>query len=582
MTDRHGRYPRRQLLAGVGTVGTGLLAGCLDQFRTQTEHSPPEQVSLSVRYPPAEEDQIGAAIASQFMENLERVGIDAAPDPVSTPELYRQLLLEGDYQVAIVRHPGLDDPDALRSLLHSDYAVERGWQNPFGFSEVIVDDLLERQRSSSAGDRESALLELSEHLLESGPFVAVAMPDHVGLVHADLGVREPPRDRIDHLRLLAHEPADADADALRLGVLEPMLGEHFNPFIVSSRVLPRVLELLYAPLSIVEERRSTPWLAESIDWSEESVTISLRPDVSWQDGEPIDAADVVFTYELLQDTSRGALQAGVPPTRFRARGDLIEDIERVDERTVTLAMPDASRSVAERVLGIPVLPAEHWDEHSTPNEDGVTGVLTWQNAEPVGSGPFELGETGGDSATGNRWLRLEYREDSVPEDVMATFDLDLANNAVAELEYRRIQNVPSGIDHVDSGAMDLIVSPLRRPALEEVESTDDVTPIARTGRFFYMLAFNVQTPDVSNGRFRRALRGLLDPKYVLEGLLGGKGRSTDTYGTRLGLAPVLWADDRRDRLVEFVGTDGLVDPEHGRSLFEGTGYRYTPDGELVR
>jgi len=45
-----------------------------------------------------------------------------------------------------------------------------------------------------------------------------------------------------------------------------------------------------------------PWLASNYEWSHDykKVTFSLRKNVTWSDGKPFTADDVVFTLELLK------------------------------------------------------------------------------------------------------------------------------------------------------------------------------------------------------------------------------------------------------------------------------------------
>src|ERR1700674_3715081 len=47
-----------------------------------------------------------------------------------------------------------------------------------------------------------------------------------------------------------------------------------------------------------------PWLAESFQYSDDytSMTVKLRGGVTWNDGQPFNADDVVFTYDLLRKT----------------------------------------------------------------------------------------------------------------------------------------------------------------------------------------------------------------------------------------------------------------------------------------
>ncbi|MFD6284849.1 ABC transporter substrate-binding protein [Streptomyces sp. NPDC060205] len=102
-------------------------------------------------------------------------------------------------------------------------------------------------------------------------------------------------------------------------------------------------------------------------------TYTLRAGVEFSDGEPLTAADVVFTYETVLDertnnTSRSELDA---IEEVRADGD--------DRVVFTLKYPYAP--FAGRTV-LPIVP-----EHVAGDQDPNTGSF---NTEPVGTGPYVL------------------------------------------------------------------------------------------------------------------------------------------------------------------------------------------------
>src|SRR3989338_5917428 len=71
-------------------------------------------------------------------------------------------------------------------------------------------------------------------------------------------------------------------------------------------------------------------LAESWTVSDDGLTLTfrLRPDIRWQDGEPLTAEDVRFTYEKLIDPA--------VMTPYSSGYELVESVEALDERTVRI------------------------------------------------------------------------------------------------------------------------------------------------------------------------------------------------------------------------------------------------------
>src|SRR5690606_13612621 len=60
-----------------------------------------------------------------------------------------------------------------------------------------------------------------------------------------------------------------------------------------------------------------------------SITLSLRDDITWSDGEPITADDFVFTYEMLVSPNNA------PDTRY-PYDEAVESVVATDERTVVV------------------------------------------------------------------------------------------------------------------------------------------------------------------------------------------------------------------------------------------------------
>jgi len=77
----------------------------------------------------------------------------------------------------------------------------------------------------------------------------------------------------------------------------------FNPFNPSVQFLS--LGILYEPLVFVNALKSaatTPWLASSYAWSNNNTTLTftIRSGVKWSDGQPMTAADVLYTFNLIK------------------------------------------------------------------------------------------------------------------------------------------------------------------------------------------------------------------------------------------------------------------------------------------
>lgn len=112
-------------------------------------------------------------------------------------------------------------------------------------------------------------------------------------------------------------------------------------------------------------------------------TFPLREDVTFSDGEPFTAEDVVFTYETILD------DATLNPAKDEL--DAIDTVEAPDAHTVVFTLGYPYAPFAERTV-LPIAAA-----HAAAEGDVNTGPY---NTEPIGTGPYLLtGWTKGERLT---------------------------------------------------------------------------------------------------------------------------------------------------------------------------------------
>lgn len=581
---------RRAVLASVAGAAASSLAGCSERLWSRAENDGPEQVELTIKTLPTDDDELAATILNQFRENLREAGIAVTHEPVSESELYRDILLERDYDVFVARHPGLEEYDDLYGLLHSKFVSERGWQNPFHFSDITADDYLERQRSIDGSERREMLDTLFEYLDETAPYTTIAFPYRIGGARDAIELSAPPRDPIEFLDLCRREPADGPRDGpLEVGIFGEELGTQLNPLTVNRSRVDGLLGLLYAPLarrtdavrdagSVTNDGAYTPWLAEDISWSDgESLeaTVRLREGLTWHDETDLDADDVAFTYRFLQDTSMGDVDGGLPASQYRSQGSLVEDIEATGDTTVHVTFDTTVRAIAERALSVPILPRHVWEPRSTVIADHQTEALVDENEDPVGSGLFVLEDVSADAIELAPFEEHVFRDESVDRPaVLEGF------SQFSGLRYQISPNVGSMIDALLEGEIDVTASTVPPSAVEEIRDGDETSLIAGPTDAFYMIGFNLHHPALGNPNVRRILSRLIDREHVVTELFDGLAEPAMGHSSLLGIRNTEWTVDDRSTVSRFPGTDGAIDADRVRSLFEAEGYRYE-DGELL-
>ena len=173
---------------------------------------------------------------------------------------------------------------------------------------------------------------------------------------------------------------DANPDAPKGGSVSLATVGSFdslNPFIVRGSPaigVGRIWESLLIP-NPDEPVAEYAHLAQSVDVAADhrSVTFVIRPEARFNDGTPVLASDVVWSFNTLREKGR--------PLYRTYWGD-VADVQATDARTVVFHFKTADNHELPEILGeVPILP-EHWwkgRDFTAPLSD-----------PPVGSGPYQV------------------------------------------------------------------------------------------------------------------------------------------------------------------------------------------------
>ncbi|MBX3014024.1 MAG: ABC transporter substrate-binding protein [Caldilineaceae bacterium] len=125
-----------------------------------------------------------------------------------------------------------------------------------------------------------------------------------------------------------------------------------------------------------------PWLATEYTYNEDftEVTLKLRDDVTWNDGEPFSADDVVFTVEMLKANSTLARSATL--------SEFVESVTAPDATTVVFTLtkpaPRFHYNFFAQVDALTALPKHIWEGQDP---------LTFKNDPPVTTSVWKLKQT---------------------------------------------------------------------------------------------------------------------------------------------------------------------------------------------
>jgi peptide/nickel transport system substrate-binding protein len=259
-------------------------------------------------------------------------------------------------------------------------------------------------------------------------------------------------------------------------------------------------------------------------WESESQTswlFYLRPNVTFSNGEPVDAYAIAATYAVMQTD----LGKTYPVTRELAG---IVGVEVVDSSTVRIRTSAPDALLPHKVAALKIVPPKYW------SEVGAEGF----SAAPIGSGPFVIKDY-----TAAR-MELVRSPTAWRQPILDGVELIAAAESVA-----RIQGVLSGRLHIG-----LQMGPDEIPLVEAAghQMVVGVDPSMQ------VLAFITEKDSpLKDVRVRRALNYAVDRGGISQGLLGGyvKMATQTTPSFAFGWDPSLelWPydpDKARDILID--------------------------------
>jgi len=328
--------------------------------------------------------------------------------------------------------------------------------------------------------------------------------------------------------------------------------EGFNPslytagttFDASSRqIFNRLVEFERGTTKI------TPALAERWDVSADGLqyTFYLRKGVKFQTTDnftpsrDFNADDVLYSFgrqwdegHPYHDVSGGSYEY----FNGMGMGDLIKDIVKVDDHTVTFVLnrPEAP-FIANMAMDFASIMSAEYAEKMTE-----AGTPEQVDLQPVGTGPFQL---------------VAYQKDAVirykahPDYWAGKADIDNLIFAITPDPSVRWQKVQAGECHV---------MPYPNPAdLEAIEAHDDVNLMRQEGLNVGYLAFNTEKEPFDDKRVRQALNMAINKQAIIDVVFQGAGKAAKNP-----IPPTIWSYNEDT-------DDYPYDPERAKEMLEEAG-----------
>ncbi|MFJ4373409.1 extracellular solute-binding protein [Pseudomonas japonica] len=290
--------------------------------------------------------------------------------------------------------------------------------------------------------------------------------------------------------------------------------DSLNPFI-SKGVPADNIDLVYDTLaraSLDEPFTEYGLLARQIEKAPDNswVRFYLRPEARFQDGQPVHAEDVVFTFNTL-------MKSGAP--LFRGYYADVAEVIAEDPLRVLFKFKHSNNRELPLILGqIAVLPKHVWE-----GRDFAKGGLE----VPVGSGPYKVAEV-----KPGRSIRLERDRNYWGRDL--PINRGFYNFDTITVDYYRDNTV--ALEALKAGQFDYWFETSAKnwatayniPAVREKrlirEEIPNGTPTGMQG-----FVFNLRRPVFQDVRVRQALSLLLDFEWTNKQLFNGAYTRTGSY-----------------------------------------------------
>ena len=448
----------------------------------------------------------------------------------------------------MVGRPERSDPDEIVFNLFHSSTAERGF-NFIGYNNPEFDAVAEAQRVTLDPEERRALVRQAQAILAADqPNMMLAHPQSTYAFNQSvwnpdsvvdqggIGIR-------NTWTFMSLEPVGDQRDII-LNSSDNV--QAINPLYISGGVDSWITELVWDRLMRIDpDGLPTPWAATGYEWIDDTtITVTLRDDMMWHDGEPVTPEDVRFSFE--------AAGSGEAPMYGPFVGNIASiDIDGMDI-TFNLSQPSAAFLTAS-LAKINLIPKHIWE----PILDGLTD--SDQNAEsiqenpPVGSGPFRF----------RSWAQNEEIVLSANED---HFNAPKADRWILRI----VPNVEAALGMLRSGEINFLADLPGDPSVLQsaVEQDENLVMASSVDIGFRYVAFNNRRAPFDDPAFRNALSSAVDRRLVVGAAFRGFAVPSSSV-----VSPALefWHNE------ETAMTEAGID--HAMALLEAAGYRLI-DGRL--
>jgi peptide/nickel transport system substrate-binding protein len=323
-----------------------------------------------------------------------------------------------------------------------------------------------------------------------------------------------------------------------------------NPLYLQGRDAADIGALGYSGLTTYDRRgaivadvaRAVPTIANGgISRDGKRIVFHLRRDVRWQDGYPLTARDVLFTYRAIMNPSNATPSQGV--------GVSVARVWAPDSYTVVAELTRPQAAFVSSFFGgdgNPILPAHLLAAYPNLNHVPFNGA-------PIGSGPYRF----------TKWIRGERLDLTANDRYYGT------KPAIRHLSIRFVESQSTITNELTTNEVDatFFANPSK---IVDLRSLPDHRVIVTLFPSFGTIVFNLRDPILRDAAVRRAFASAIDRHTLVAKAAFG------LYDPETGMRGMFtWAFDPSAGSIAY-------NPARARALLSNAGWIPGADGIRVK
>jgi len=452
----------------------------------------------------------------------------------------------------MVGRPERLDPDEfVYNLFHSSTA-EDGY-NFVGYINPEYDKVAEAQRIEMDQEKRKALIGQAQQIIANDqPFIFSVYPhanyaynsaiwDPATIVESKgIGIKA-------YWTFVGATPLGEQKDMI-LNTLVAVTA--VNPLYISGGVDSWVTELVWDRLMRIDPSGlPQPYAAETVEWTDErTVVCTLRAGMTWHDGQPVTADDVIFSFQAPAGDMSPMYKPFVAP---------IESVTALSETQVQFVLKAPTAAFETSGLAkLNLIPKHIWEPILTELQGSGQNAQDHQEDTPIGSGPFKF----------VNWARQQ-------ELILEANTTHWQAPKMGRWILRDMPNVSAALGSLQSGEINFLSDYTGDPELlnQTVASTDGLAIVSTIPVGFRFYAPNERRAPLDDPALRRAMATAIGKQQIVQNIYKG-------------FATV--ADSHVSKALEFWHADGLpdyatADIDAAKAILTEAGYSWDEDGRLL-